>query len=72
MPLRPGQKQRHFHYEAIAGVVAWVNARTHLASLGTLYSAREDFGLLQKGNRIGRSADYFAHQEALRRGTAPL
>ena len=61
-------KQRHFRYETVAEVVAWVNTRTHIASLGTLYSASEDFGLLRKGNKIGRSTDYFAHQEQLRRG----
>ena len=71
-PFDRGLEQRRFHYEATAEVVAWVNTRTHLASLGTLYSAGEDFGLLRKGNTIGRSADYFAHQEALRSGEGPL
>lgn len=71
-PLDRGVKDRHFHYEAVAEVVAWVNTRMHLASLGTLYSASEDFGLLRKGNTVGRSADYFAHQEALRHGSGPL
>jgi hypothetical protein len=61
-------EHRSFRYETTAGVVAWVNTRTHLASMGTLYSASEDFGLLKKGNRIGRSVDYFAHMDHLRRG----
>jgi len=49
-------------------VVAWVNSRTYFRSLGALYSASEDFGLLKKGNKIGRSTDYFAHIEGMRRG----
>jgi hypothetical protein len=53
-------------YQAVEMVVAWVNARTHLLSLGTLYSASEDFLLLRSGGRIGCSTDYFAHVERMR------
>lgn len=67
-PKDRGLKHRHFHYHAVAEVVAWVNTRTQLASLGTLYSASDDFGLLRKGNEIVRSTDYFAHWDLLRRG----
>jgi len=68
-PYDRDAKQRHFRYEAKAEVVAWVNTRTHIHSFATLYSASEDFGLLRAGNKIGRSTDYFAHIEQLRRGT---
>ena len=67
-PFDRDSEQCHFRYEATAGVVAWVNTRTQLASLGTMYSASEDFWLLGKGNRIGRSTDHFAHWGHLRRG----
>ncbi len=66
-PYDRGQKRR-YRYEATDEVVAWVNSRTHLHSLGTLYSASEDFGLLKKRNKIGRSTDYFAHIKNMRRG----
>lgn len=59
-------KEGRYRYEATAEVVAWVNSRTHIFSLGTVYSASDDFGLL-KGNEIGRSTDYFAHLETMRR-----
>lgn len=68
-PYDRGQKRR-YRYKATAEVVAWVNSRTYFRSLGTLYSASEDFGMLKKGNEIGRSTDYFAHVESMRRGTA--
>jgi hypothetical protein len=67
-PNDRGLKKRHFHYEAVAEVVAWVNTRTQLASFGTLYSAKQDFGLLGRGNKIERSIDHFAHWDLLRRG----
>lgn len=63
-------KEGRYRYEATAEVVAWVNSRTHIFSLGTLYSADEDFGLLKRGNEIGRSTDYFAHVGVMRRGSA--
>jgi hypothetical protein len=63
-----GVKERGFRYEAIAEVVAWVNARTQLASFGTLYSPSELFWLLGPGNKMGRSTDHFAHWDHLRRG----
>lgn len=59
---------RRYTYQATEEVVAWVNSRTHVHSLGTLYSASEDFGLLKKGNEVGRSTDYFAHIALMRRG----
>ncbi len=68
-PYDRGQKKR-YRYEATPEVVAWVNSRTHLHSLGMLYFANEDFGLLKKGNEIGRSTDYFTHIESMRRGAA--
>jgi Protein of unknown function (DUF4238) len=68
-PYDRGQKER-YRCEATSHVVAWINSRTHLGSLGTLYSMSEDFGLLKKGNEIGRSSDYFAHIESMRRGVA--
>ncbi|MCC9138798.1 DUF4238 domain-containing protein [Pontibacter silvestris] len=46
-------------YEAAKEVVAWVNARTHLHSLGTLYSEGEKFYLNRLNNSIGLSTDYF-------------
>jgi hypothetical protein len=67
-PYDRGAKERGFRYEAIAEVVAWVNARTQQASLGTLYSPSEDFSLLGKDNKIGRSTEHFAHWGQLRRG----
>jgi hypothetical protein len=67
-PFDRNLEQRYFRYEATARVVAWVNTSTQLGSLGTLYSASEDFGLLGRGNRIGRSIDHFAHWVHLRRG----
>jgi hypothetical protein len=66
-PYDRGQKERH-RYEASPEVVAWVNSRTYVYSLGTLYSPNEDFGLLKKGHVIGRSTDFFAHVENMRRG----
>jgi len=66
-PYDRGQKKR-YRYWATAEVVAWVNSRTHIHSLGMLYSASEDFGLLKKGNIIGRSTDYFAHVDSIRKG----
>lgn len=69
-PYDRGQKER-YRYFVGPEVVAWVNSRTHLYSLGTLYSPSWDFGLLKKGNEIGRSTDYFAHIESMRRGAAP-
>ncbi len=68
-PYDRGQKKR-YRYWATPEVVAWVSSRTHTYSLGTLYSASEDIALLKKGNRIGRSTDYFAHVESMRRGAA--
>ena len=53
-------------YEATDEVVAWVNSRTHLFSLGTLYSASENFLLLREGNEIGHSSDYFSYVEYAR------
>jgi hypothetical protein len=53
-------------YQAIDEVVAWVNSRTHLFSLGTLYSASEDFLLLREKNEIGHSSDYFSYVEHAR------
>ncbi len=67
-PSDRGSERRHFHYKARAELVAWVNTRTQLASLGTLYSASEDFGLLRAGNQVGRSTDHFAHWDQLRHG----
>jgi hypothetical protein len=67
-PYDRGAKERGFRYEAIAEVVAWVNARTQQASLGTLYSPSEDFSLLGKNNKIGHSTEHFAHWGHLRRG----
>ncbi len=67
-PNDRGVKERGFRYEAIAEVVAWVNARTQQASLGTLYSPSEHFCLLEPGNKMGRSTDHFAHWGHLRRG----
>jgi hypothetical protein len=66
-PYDRGQKER-YRYEATQQVVAWVNSRTHVGSLGTLYSASGDFSLLEKGNEVGRSSDYFAHVESIRKG----
>jgi hypothetical protein len=60
-------KKRRYSYEANDGVVAWVNARTHVYSFGTLYSAGGDFLLLRKGNKIGHSRDFFAHTDNMRR-----
>jgi hypothetical protein len=54
---------RRGSYEAVDVVVAWVNARTHLFSKGTLYSPSENFILLREGNRIGHSSDYFSYVE---------
>jgi hypothetical protein len=68
-PYDRGQKER-YRYWATPEVVAWVNSRTHIYSLGTLYSSSQDFGLLKKGNKIGRSTDYFAHIEDMLRGAA--
>jgi hypothetical protein len=67
---RPYDRDEKKRYRYFVGpkVVAWVNSRTHIQSLGTLYSASEDFGLLKKGNVIGRSTDYFAHVEGIREG----
>ncbi len=67
-PFDRGVKERGFRYEAIAEVVAWVNARTQQGSLGTLYSPSEHFWLLGPGNKMGRSTDHFAHWGHLRRG----
>lgn len=67
-PYDRGQKGR-YRYFVGSEVVAWVNSRTHIHSLGTHYSASQDFGLLKKGNEIGRSIDYFSHIESMRRGT---
>jgi hypothetical protein len=64
-------KKHRYSYEANDGVVAWVNARTHVYSFGTLYSAGEDFLLLRKGNKIGFSRDYFAHTDKMRRAATP-
>ncbi len=58
-------------YQAVEAVVGWVNARTHLFSKGTLYSAGEDFPLTGVGNRVGRSTDYFAYVERERRAGNP-
>jgi len=71
-PFDRGSERRHFRYEATAAVVAWINTRTQLASMGTLYSASGDFGLLRKGNRILRSINAFAHWDHLRRGAGLL
>jgi hypothetical protein len=65
-PWDRGQKER-YRYEAAPEVVAWVNSRTHQLSLGTLFSVREDFRLMKKRNVIGRSTDYFAHVERMRK-----
>lgn len=59
---------RRYTYQVTEEVVAWANSRTHIHSLGTLYSTSGDFGLLKKGNKIGRSTDYFAHIALMRRG----
>jgi hypothetical protein len=67
-PFDRDSEHRYFRYEATAGVVAWVNTRTQLASLGTMYSFSEEFWLLGKGNHMGRSTDHFAHWGHLRRG----
>ena len=53
-------------YQATDEVVAWVNSRTHLFSLGTLYSASENFLLLRAGNEIGHSSDYFSYVQRAR------
>ena len=64
------RSDRPYSYRATEKVVAWVNTRTHVHSLGTLYSVSEDFGLLKKGNKIRRSTDYFSHIALMRRGAA--
>ena len=67
-PRDRSSKRRGFRYEAIAEVVAWVNTRTLFLSYGTAYSGSKDYGLLQKGNKVGRSTDYFRYVEYLRGG----
>jgi len=65
-------KKRRYSYEATDKVIAWVNSRTHMFSYsGTLYSASEDFLLLQKGNKLGHSKGYFAHTDKMRRAAPP-
>lgn len=68
-PQDRGSKQRGFLYEAVDGVVAWVNSRTLFLSYGTVYSGSKDFVLLQ-GNKVRRGIDYFRHVERFRRGTS--
>ncbi|MDP9224637.1 MAG: DUF4238 domain-containing protein [Actinomycetota bacterium] len=53
-------------YLAVPHVVAWVNARTHLGSLGVIYSSSEDF-LLLRADGLGHGLDYFAYVEEMRR-----
>jgi hypothetical protein len=66
-PNDRGQKER-YRYEAVPGVVAWVNSRTHVLSLGTIYSTSEDFWLLGNNNMVGRGSDYFVHLESIWKG----
>jgi hypothetical protein len=61
---------KRFTYQATEAVVAWVNSRTQLYSYGMLYSASPDFLLLQKGNKVGHSQDYFAHMDLMWSGSA--
>jgi len=55
------REDKHGTYEAVDEVVAWVNTRTSLGSMGLTYSESPDFLLLRADNSIGRSKDYLKY-----------